>query len=172
MSEYVALGHLHKPQMLASIPTLGRYCGSPLALDFSGDGANPSVTLVDLVDEAVQITEVPVTAGRRLVRLRGNLDELPGLAAEHAHAWFFCEVEGDSVRLDVVREVRDRIPAALRVEQLNLSAAHAPPQFETDEPVARSLPEMYGQWLEAGGRSADPSLVAAFSAAFERAGQD
>ncbi len=33
--EYVALGHLHQPQMLRAIPTTGRYCGSPLALDFA-----------------------------------------------------------------------------------------------------------------------------------------
>ncbi len=166
--EYVALGHLHQPQMLRAIPTTGRYCGSPLALDFSGDGASPSVTLVDIDDGVVQVTEVPTTAGRRLIRLRGTLDELPTLAAEHDNAWFFCEVETDGIRLDVVREVRDRIPSALRVEQIG-DAAPAPSAPQTDEQIARSLPDMYERWLASTGRAVDPDLIRAFADAVERA---
>jgi hypothetical protein len=113
------------------------------------------------------VTEVPVTAGRRLIRLRGTIDELPALAAEHDHAWFFCEVESDGVRLDVVREVRDRIPGALRVEQLSDGTPSAPTPTE-DEP-ATSLPEMYAQWLTENGRVHDTELLAAFTDVFERA---
>ncbi len=170
--DYAALGHLHRPQQFERPSHTIRYCGSPLALDFSGEGANPSVTIVDLDDGApARVTEVPVSGGRQLVRLRGTLDALPAMAREHEHAWFFCEVEGEPVRLDVVREVRDRIPQALRVEQIGPADAGGP-TLPDAEPLARSLPEMYAQWLESVGRPADPALVAAFAAAFERAGEE
>ncbi len=168
--DYVALGHLHQPQMMRAIPTTGRYCGSPLALDFSGDGTNPSVTLVDLEGDVTQVTEVPVTAGRRLIRLRGTLDQLPDLAAQHDNAWFFCEVQSDGVRLDVVREVRDRIPNALRVEQLNEGSPTQPPPTD-DEPVAASLPDMYAQWLTTTGRTHHSDLLATFTDVVERTGE-
>lgn len=168
--DYVALGHLHRSQMIRAIPTTGRYCGSPLALDFSGDGDNPSVTLVDIVDGVVQVTEVPTTAGRRLVRLRGTIDELAEQAHHHGDAWFFCEVESHGVRLDIVRDVRDRIPTALRVEQMGQSAP-ADAGAAPDDQMARSLPELYGQWLATTGRAAAPELIRAFNDAVERAGE-
>lgn len=170
--DYAALGHLHKPQQFAGPGHTIRYCGSPLALDFSGEGANPSVTIVELNEgEPADLTTVPVRGGRQLVRLRGSLDALPAMAREHEHAWFFCEVEGEPVRLDVVREVRDRIPQALRVEQIGPDDGRGA-TLPDAEPLARSLPEMYGQWLESIGRPADPALVAAFADAFERAGEE
>jgi exonuclease SbcD len=141
-----------------------------LALDFSGDGTNPSVTLVDLEGDVTQVTEVPVTAGRRLIRLRGTLDQLPDLAAQHDNAWFFCEVQSDGVRLDVVREVRDRIPNALRVEQLNEGSPTQPPPTD-DEPVAASLPDMYAQWLTTTGRTHHSDLLATFTDVVERTGE-
>jgi hypothetical protein len=103
------------------------------------------------------------------VRLRGTLDELVEQAARHDDAWFFCEVEADGVQLDLVREVRDRIPGALRVEQLG-HARDAVPEPHHEEPVARSLPDLYAQWLAATGRPAPPELIDAFADAFERAG--
>lgn len=168
---YAALGHLHRPQRLAAAPCEARYCGSPLALDFSGEGEAPSVTIVTIEEDATRTRQLPVAAGRQLVRLRGRLAELPALAAQHDQAWFFCEVEGEAVRLDVVREVRDLIPQALRVEQVGLPARSDDPDT-AGEPLARSLPELYAQWLDAAGRPADEALVRAFSDSLDRAGSD
>lgn len=166
--DYVALGHLHRAQTIAAIPSLGRYCGSPLALDFSGDGEHPSVTVVDLDDGIAQARDVGLTTGRRLVRLRGNLAELTRLAAEHADAWFFCEVVDEPSRLDLVRAVRERVPHALRVEQVGAPVE----QLAADDPSdagGGSLTDLYRQWLVSGGRSADERLVAAFGSALNDA---
>jgi len=164
--DYVALGHLHRPQPLPGYTGLGRYAGSPMALDFTGDGAAPSVAIIDIDPDGVRATEFPI-AGRRLVRLRGRLDELPALAARHPDAWFFCEVLVDEVRLDLVREVRERIPDALRVEALT-------PRASEDEQGDRAtggedLADAYAEWLALTGRGRDDHLVGAFRAALTAA---
>lgn len=172
--DYIALGHLHQPQRMGSLPSPGRYCGSPLTLDFSGDAVRPSVALVTMEGGSTDVIEIPLTTGRRLVRLRGTMDELPRLADAYDDAWFFCEVVSDEVRLDLVRMVRERIPSALRVEQITSdhSTALVHDEGEPDDATARSLGEMYAEWLTETGRPTDAALVEAFEQALERAGRD
>jgi exonuclease SbcD len=160
--DYVALGHLHRPQPLPGFTRLGRYAGSPMALDFSGDGASPSVAVVDLA--AGKVAEIPVVSGRRLVRLRGRLDELADQAATHPNAWFFCEVVVDEIHLDLVREVRELVPDALRVEPVSPAGDLSAPD-EADALARRDLGEAYAEWLAQTGRGRDDRLVAAFRAA-------
>jgi exonuclease SbcD len=160
--DYVALGHLHRPQPLPGFTRLGRYAGSPMALDFSGDGASPSVAVVDLA--AGKVAEIPVVSGRRLVRLRSRLDELADQAATHPNAWFFCEVVVDEIHLDLVREVRELVPDALRVEPVTPAGDLSAP-LEADALARRDLGEAYAEWLAQTGRGRDDRLVAAFRAA-------
>lgn len=160
--DYVALGHLHRPQPLPGFTRLGRYAGSPMTLDFSGDGASPSVAIVDLA--AGKVAEIPVVSGRRLVRLRGRLDELADMAAGHPNSWFFCEVVVDEVHLDLVREVREIVPDALRVEPITPAGTASVPD-EADALARRDLGEAYAEWLVQAGRGRDDRLVAAFRAA-------
>lgn len=165
--DYVALGHLHRPQPLPGFTGLGRYGGSPMALDFSGDGTAPSVAIVELTGGRATAREILLTSGRRLVRLRGSLDEIEVQAARHPGAWFFCEVVVDQVRLDLVRHVRDRIPDALRVEAITPAGTT---QIDADaaQLTQRDLGEVYGEWLELSGRGRDDRLVAAFRTALTR----
>lgn len=162
--DYVALGHLHRPQPLPGFTGLGRYAGSPMALDFSGDGTAPSVAVIDITASGAKAREIPLSAGRRLVRLRGSLDELESLASRHPGAWFFCEVVVEQIRLDLVRLVRERIPDALRVEPITPTGSG---QIDTDvdDLSRRDLGDVYSEWLEISGRGHDERLVAAFRAA-------
>ena len=76
--DYVALGHVHRPQTLPGVAAPGRYCGSPMALDFSEDNHAKSVVVVDVGGDTTRAREVPLAAARPLVRLRGRLDDLGG----------------------------------------------------------------------------------------------
>lgn len=158
--DYVALGHLHRPQPLPGYTGLGRYAGSPMALDFTGDGAAPSVAIVDIGPDGARATEFPIS-GRRLMRLRGRLDELPALAARNPDAWFFCEVLVEEVRLDLMREVRERIPNALRVEALTPRASDDEQGGEHPD-GGGDLVEAYAEWLTVTGRGRDARLLDAF----------
>lgn len=68
-AHYVALGHLHRPQTVPDAPTEARYSGSPLAYSFSEAGYAKVVYLVEAnPGERTKVTEIPLTAGRPLVK--------------------------------------------------------------------------------------------------------
>ncbi len=81
--DYVALGHLHRPQQVGRENV--RYCGSPLKYSFSEADHEKSVTFVELVPDPeaegekkwkTQIRLLPLKPRRDLRRLRGPLEEL------------------------------------------------------------------------------------------------
>jgi exonuclease SbcD len=79
-AHYVALGHLHRRQALPA-PAPVHYSGAPLAVDF-GEQDNASVVCVVEAAPGVpaRITDIPVTAGRRLRTVHGTLAELEARA--------------------------------------------------------------------------------------------
>ena len=73
--DYVALGHLHRPQHVGR-ETL-RYCGTPLKYSFSEVNDQKSVTVVDMGDKGdVVISEIPLSPIREMRVIRGTYDEL------------------------------------------------------------------------------------------------
>lgn len=170
--DYLAFGHVHRPQPVPGVNAPGRYCGSPLALDFSEDNHEKSVTVVEIGRPP---REVPLTAGRRLVRIRGPLEALPALAAQHPDAWLRCEVELDAPVPELAREVRGLLPNALRVDPVYPEApAPAAPAEDgagaAAGPDGASLTELYAAWYAETGRTLDPRLAQAFADALAAAG--
>ncbi|MGY1604096.1 exonuclease SbcCD subunit D [Geodermatophilus sp. SYSU D00815] len=114
--DYVALGHLHRPQTLT--PRL-RYSGSPLAYSFGEAGQQKQVWLVDLdAGGLADVRAVPVPTPRSLTVLTGQLEELladPGHAAVEEH---FVSVRlTDPVRpADPMRRLRTRFPHCVHLE--------------------------------------------------------
>lgn len=170
--EYVALGHVHRPQAVPGLAAPGRYAGSPIALDFSEEGLAPSAVVVEIDGDAVHTREVPLIAGRPLVTIHGPLDRLADLAAAHPRALFRCEVELEEVRPDLGRRVRDLVPDAIRIDPVY----PALPEPETDpggalDPAA-TLPDLYEEWHRAIGRPLDDRRREAFLTAIQAADDD
>ncbi|MGY2129952.1 exonuclease SbcCD subunit D [Blastococcus sp. SYSU DS0617] len=114
--DYVALGHLHRPQTLS--PRL-RYSGSPLAYSFGEAGQQKQAWLVELGATGLgEITAVPLPAPRRLSVLTGSLADLLA-APEHAAAeeHFVSARLTDPVRpTDPMRQLRERFPYCVHLE--------------------------------------------------------
>lgn len=73
--DYVALGHIHKPQRLGK--TNIYYAGSPLKYSFSEAGQTKSVCLVDMKQKGdVTVERLPLVPMRDVRVIRGNLSEL------------------------------------------------------------------------------------------------
>jgi len=73
--EYVALGHLHRPQQVEA-PNI-RYSGSILKYSFSEETDKKSVTLVEMkADGKVNHLLLPLKPKRELRTIKGSLDEL------------------------------------------------------------------------------------------------
>ena len=82
--DYVALGHLHRPQAVGSLDV--RYSGSLLRYSFSEAGHGKSFLVVDLgaPGAGVEVEQVEIPQPRPMSRLRGSMDEL--LSEAHLEA--------------------------------------------------------------------------------------
>src|SRR3954470_8425196 len=114
--DYVALGHLHRPQTLSARL---RYSGSPLAYSFGEAGQQKQAWLVEL-DAAglADVRAVPLPAPRQLSILTGELADLLA-APEHAAAeeHFVSARLTDTVRpTDPMRQLRERFPHCVHLE--------------------------------------------------------
>jgi len=73
--DYVALGHLHRPQHIGR-ETL-RYCGTPLKYSFSEANDHKSVTVVDIAGKGeIVISELPLEPIHEMRVIRGTYNEL------------------------------------------------------------------------------------------------
>ena len=114
--DYVALGHLHRPQTLS--PRL-RYSGSPLPYSFGEAGHPKQAWLVDLdAGGLAEVRPVPLPAPRELRVLTG---ELADLLADPAHAdaeqCFVSARLSDPARpVDPMRQLRSRFPHCVHLE--------------------------------------------------------
>lgn len=73
--DYVALGHIHRPQSLASTVPV-RYCGSPLTLEPSECTVSHELREVTFSPGGIIETMIPVPQPRRLARLKGKYEEV------------------------------------------------------------------------------------------------
>ncbi|MHC2997789.1 exonuclease SbcCD subunit D [Microbacterium sp. HJ5] len=108
--DYVALGHIHGRQQLS--PRV-RYAGAPLHYSF-GEADKPRGSwLVDLDADGLagaEWLELPVP--RRLVTIRGTLDELLGdeAFASAADAWVCAQYTDGTPQPDPMRRLQTRFP--------------------------------------------------------------
>jgi DNA repair protein SbcD/Mre11 len=161
-AHYVALGHLHRRQTLpAPCPVV--YCGAPLGVDF---GEQDNVNVVCLVEAApgtpAKVTDIPITAGRRLRTVRGTVAELAAQATEvgddHLRVWV-CEPSRAGLR-DEVLEV---LPNALEVRIDPDFVASTHESRPTSGPaVERSPGELFAEFC-AGRSVSDPRVAALFA---------
>src|SRR5688572_1576387 len=115
-ADYVALGHLHRPQTLS--PRM-RYSGSPMSYSFGEAGQEKLVWLVDLDAAGLgEVRAVPLPVPRPLTILVGELAEL---IADPAHARFeghFVSARlTDAIRpADPMRRLQARFPHCVHLE--------------------------------------------------------
>ena len=142
---YVALGHLHRPQVVGSVDVPIRYSGSLLRYSLSEAAHEKSVTVVD-IDAAgqVNVEVVAIPQPRGMARLTGTIDELLGDA--------FAVHREDFVELVVTDPVYPERMHARLAERFGwiLTAVH--------RPVSSALPMAAGRG-DARGR--DPLDVMA-----------
>lgn len=168
-AQYVALGHLHRPQYVGGTLMPCRYAGSPLAYSFSEIGQAKSVTLIDVrPGKKPDIYEVPVTTGRPLARWRatGGLRQVREwvAAGRDKNAWIEVELEIDKgLTLDEIQELR-----ALHTGFVTIRPVISLPVCESEAEKIRlnSLPlnELFIRFYKQqnGGLAPDSKLVELF----------
>lgn len=73
---YVALGHIHKPQVISQEQNI-HYCGSPIPLSFSEKEDCKQINVITIEDNKIARVEiVPIPKHRNLITFEGNLHEV------------------------------------------------------------------------------------------------
>lgn len=117
-AQYIALGHLHRPQELMA-PSRTFYSGSILELDFGEQEQGKRVVIVDAAPgRPASIESVPLSAGRRLRDVQGTLAEIAALAGQVGDDYLRVGVRVDGPVPGVAEQVRELLPNALDVRLL------------------------------------------------------
>ncbi len=122
--DYVALGHLHRPQVVGGRAHI-RYSGSPVPLSFTEADDRQQVLLLEFKGAgAPTITALPVPVARRLQRFHGTLDEVEAAILLYDNSAFPLVAWADVlVRSDETpAEVQRRVQAVLQLQKQQVIA--------------------------------------------------
>jgi exonuclease SbcD len=161
-ANYVALGHLHRRQSI-SAPCPVHYSGSPLSIDFGEQDNENVVCLVEATPSApARVTDIPVNSGRRLVTVRGTLDEIASRAGATGDA-FLRVVIKQPARAGLLDEVHDLLPNALEVRIDPAFAARTTSSRPTGSSgIERTPSELFAEYCATRNIN-DPRLAALFT---------
>jgi len=114
-AHYVALNHLHRPQRVPA-SAWAEYSGSPLQLDFGEVDQAKRVVLVEAhPGRPVEVQNVPLTSGRKLLDVHGTLDELRTRAESLRGAYLRVTLNVPAPAPGLANRVKEILPDALEV---------------------------------------------------------
>lgn len=139
--DYVALGHIHRAQNVGSERI--RYCGTPMAYDFSEAGMEKSVTVVELDGQRnLTIRTRAIPAPRELVEVRGTFEEVAGEDAVYRAdkgAFTHVTLTDDAPIPDVMNRLRQVYPLITHLDWDN-ARTRASDDFSTTADVKKHTP--------------------------------
>lgn len=115
--DYVALGHLHKPQWV--VPGKIRYSGSPLKYSFSEENHKKSTSFVNLdKDGQVSVEEIPLKASREVVTVEGTFSEIMNMDYQGNPEDYLRVILKDTEEiLEPMMRLRSRYPNILELQR-------------------------------------------------------
>jgi exonuclease SbcD len=161
---YVALGHMHKPQVIPGTKSQARYAGSILQMDFGEREQQKSVCLIDAhPGKPATVTTIDLTKGKALLRRSGTAETILGQALEFTNAWVEVVLQPDKRTLELVDQVR-ALPGviALRFEEPQVgNTGNGEPEHRRvgDRPATELFSDYYKLKRK---NDPDPQLLALF----------
>lgn len=165
-ANYIALGHLHKPQRIDG-PAPAYYAGSLLQMDFGEAGEEKTFVVVTASPgRRARIEHVPYEGGLPLVDLRATLAELEENADQHRTGWLRVTVPLTERDPDLNRKVRELLPNALVVRAELPDTEEQPDiRLETGVPPVQHYRAFH---LREHDREADPAILETFQDLYEQ----
>jgi len=165
--DYVALGHLHRPQLVADSEHI-RYSGSPLPYSF-GERHQKVVVSIDLApDGAITAHEIPIEVGRAVATVRGSFDELMSGPADE-QSWVRVELTDTAVIPDAHRALRAKFPWLVEIARV---ASSAPSGHRLTAAEVRARPPaalVHDFWTEVSAAEANDAIAAVLDRAIHLA---
>lgn len=169
--QYVALGHMHEPQVIPGTKSQARYAGSILQMDFGERDQKKSVCLIEAhPGKPATITEIPLTKGKWLLRRTGTAEALLAQAPEFSDAWVEVVVSLEKLDVDLVNKIR-ALPEviSLRFEEPQEESAR---NGETEKRGSGDRPavELFRDYYKVKKKTEpEPQLVALFERLYQEA---
>jgi exonuclease SbcD len=164
-AQYVALGHLHRPQNLkANVPI--RYSGSPLAYSFSEEGQAKSVTILDIAPgEPAEIKELFLGCGRPLVKWKaaGGIAEIHRWLDEgkDSRAWIDLELHlTESLGMEQIQQLRKLHTGIIHIRPIYPEMEAAVSVRQTGAPIDEMFRRFYAR--QTGGAEPGEELIRLF----------
>jgi exonuclease SbcD len=125
-ADYIALGHIHKPQIVAKSEHI-RYCGSPIPLSFDELGTQKQVMLVEFTgSQRTSLTPISIPVFQPMQVLKGDLTAITAALQPFKHqdtsdlaCWLCLEVDSQDYLSDLQQRIQD-MTQGLNVEVLQL----------------------------------------------------
>lgn len=163
--DYVALGHLHRPQRITDRV---HYSGSPLPYSFSEAEDQKSLLSVELAHgEPPRVVRIPVALPRRMKVLRGGMKRLledPALGI-HAEDYVRAEITDASAGISPFTLLRTRFPYLLSLEVVREGTSPGLPGPSAPRTAERVDPEddfrAFAQVLH-GAEGPSPAALTSF----------
>ncbi len=152
--DYVALGHIHKPQCMKRGQTY--YAGSPLRYSFSecsaGEAFTKGVNIIDLgADGEVEVCRKVLHPKRQMRIIEGSLSELmqQGLEEEKGREDYIQAILTDKDELiDPMGSLRSVYPNTMQIILKKRLAEGGVPLFHGAESRSKSMEELFGSFYE------------------------
>ena len=169
--QYVALGHLHKPQVVEKAKSQTRYAGSILQMDFGEREQKKSVCLIEAhPGKPAAISPIPLNKGKWLLRRTGTAEAVLEQASEFSDAWVEVVLSPEKRTLELIDKVR-ALPEviSLRFEDVQdavASNSDTDRRSQIDRPAGELFREYYKTKKKA---DPDPQLLALFERLYQEA---
>jgi exonuclease SbcD len=125
-ADYIALGHIHKPQVVAKAEHI-RYSGSPIPLSFDELGTQKQVMMVEFTGaQRTHLTPIPIPIFQPMAVIKGDLSAIATALKQFEHnqesdlgCWLCLEVDSQDYLSDLQQRIQD-ITQGLKVDVLQL----------------------------------------------------
>lgn len=163
-AQYIALGHIHKPQQISNAaPTY--YSGSLIQVDFGEAGEEKGFNLVTVEPgrpAKVEVKTIPCQKPLKLINCdETNLDEM--LEANREHPGFLkVVIELNTPKIGLADRVRKICPQALMIEPKYPEATSNKRQQSQEVNQFDAVEEFHKYWRDRLGTTPESSVLKAF----------
>lgn len=142
--DYVALGHIHKPQKIKYEHI--RYSGSILKYSKSEVFHKKQMSIVDLEKGRVSVSPLYIEAKRDMRVIRGYFDDI---ISGQSDDYIFFELEDNQLISDTMNRLRQRYPYAMGLEYLHQrDNNHSKLSHTQDDLKQLTYPELFEAFYE------------------------
>ena len=141
--DYVALGHLHRPQAFGNVV----YAGSPLCYSFSECGQGKSAVLIEVDAAGVTTRRLPLIPMHAMREVRGSMAEL--MSAPYSEDYIRAVVTDEEVAPDARITLRAVYPNLMRFAVENKYTAREVDISPTESVEGRDPLALFSEFFEA-----------------------